>query len=173
MKTTDESQFKYHLFAHWGCEAISPTPRREGIRLGRPLHRIVIQQQCRSTARDAKVGPVYPSQVEDVATPLSEGEAASSNYGLVTATAGIPWLRPALYGALNIASATGIVFANKAVLSIYGFEFTTALTLLHTLTTIAGMTLFCQLGFFVPKGVAAMQVSKADCTGLRCQGSSR
>lgn len=67
-------------------------------------------------------------------------------------------MRPALYGTLNIASATGIVFANKAVLSVYGFEFATALTLLHTLTTVLGMMLFCQLGMFAPKQVPALQV---------------
>ena len=70
-------------------------------------------------------------------------------------------MKPALYGALNIASATGIVFANKAVLSVYGFEFATALTLLHTLTTVLGMMLFCQLGMFTPKQVPALQVRQA------------
>ena len=70
-------------------------------------------------------------------------------------------MRPALYGTLNIASATGIVFANKAVLSVYGFEFATALTLLHTLTTVLGMMLFCQLGMFTPKQVPALQVRQA------------
>lgn len=73
----------------------------------------------------------------------------------------VPWMKPALYGTLNIASATGIVFANKAVLSVYGFEFATALTLLHTLTTVLGMMLFCQLGMFTPKQVPALQVRQA------------
>ena len=89
----------------------------------------------------------------------SEDAVPSSSYSSEPPMANVAWLRPALYGALNIAAATGIVFANKAVLSIYGFEFTTALTLLHTLTTIAGMTLFCQLGFFSPKTVSKIQVS--------------
>lgn len=70
-------------------------------------------------------------------------------------------MKPALYAALNIASATGIVFANKAVLSVYGFEFATALTLLHTLTTVLGMMLFCKLGMFSPKQVPAVQVRSA------------
>ncbi|KAL3146994.1 hypothetical protein ABBQ38_014961 [Trebouxia sp. C0009 RCD-2024] len=70
-----------------------------------------------------------------------------------------PWIKPALYGTLNIAAATGIVFANKAVLSVYGFEFATALTLLHTLTTVLGMLLFCQLGMFTPKKVPTLQVA--------------
>lgn len=68
------------------------------------------------------------------------------------------WIKPTLYSTLNIASATGIVFANKAVLSVYGFEFATALTLLHTLTTVLGMLLFCQLGVFVPKQIPTLQV---------------
>lgn len=68
-------------------------------------------------------------------------------------------MKPAVYGMLNIAAATGIVFANKAVLSVYGFEFTTALTLLHTLTTVLGMTIFCHLGLFSPKSVPTLQVS--------------
>ena len=84
---------------------------------------------------------------------------SASSYPNEPAVASVAWLRPALYGALNISAATAIVFANKAVLSIYGFEFTTALTLLHTLTTIAGMTLFSQLGLFMPKTVPKMQVS--------------
>ena len=65
-----------------------------------------------------------------------------------------------MYGALNIVSATGIVFANKAVLSVYGFEFATALTLLHTMTTVLGMMLFSQLGLFIPKQVPVVQVSQ-------------
>ena len=32
--------------------------------------------------------------------------------------------RPVAYGLLNIVSASGIVFANKAVLSTFGFHFT-------------------------------------------------
>ena len=74
----------------------------------------------------------------------------------------VAWVKPALYGSLNIASATGIVFANKAVLSVYGFEFATVLTLLHTLTTVLGMMLFCRLGMFAPKQVPAVQVRALD-----------
>ena len=85
--------------------------------------------------------------------------AASSSSTLVVPSAS--WVKPALYGTLNIASATGIVFANKAVLSVYGFEFATALTLLHTLTTVLGMMLFCQLGMFTPKHVPALQVRQS------------
>jgi len=56
---------------------------------------------------------------------------------------------PALaYGLMNIASATGIVFANKTVFSIYNFTFTYALTFIHTLVTLAGMGMFRSYGVF-------------------------
>lgn len=83
---------------------------------------------------------------------------ASQRAAINTAVAPVSWVKPAVYGMLNIAAATGIVFANKAVLSVYGFEFTTALTLLHTLTTVLGMTIFCHLGLFSPKSVPTLQV---------------
>ena len=76
----------------------------------------------------------------------------------IVVTAPAAWVKPAAYGLLNITAATCIVFANKAVLSVYGFEFTTALTLLHTLTTVIGMTIFSQLGIFSPKSVPTVQV---------------
>ena len=44
-------------------------------------------------------------------------------------------VRAVLYIMLNIASATGIVFANKLVLSVYRFHFVYALTLIHTVVT--------------------------------------
>lgn len=84
---------------------------------------------------------------------------ASSISSLVVPSVAL--IKPALYGTLNVVSATSIVFANKAVLSVYGFEFATALTLVHTLTTVPGMMLFCQLGMFTPKKVPAMQVRHA------------
>ena len=40
--------------------------------------------------------------------------------------------RSVAYGLLNVASASGIVFANKAVLSTFGFHFIYALTLVRT-----------------------------------------
>lgn len=55
-------------------------------------------------------------------------------------------VRPAAYAALNIASASGIVFANKAVMSTFGFTFVYALTLIHTLVTWAGLALFRKCG---------------------------
>lgn len=60
------------------------------------------------------------------------------------------WLAAA-YVLLNIASTCGIVFANKLVLSTFGFSFPVALTLLHALFTAAGMELMCRAGFFSRK----------------------
>lgn len=67
-------------------------------------------------------------------------------------------LAPVVYGLLNIASATGIVFANKAVFSVFGFHFTYALTLIHTLTTWVGMQGFLRLKMFEPKQVQRRQL---------------
>ena len=95
-------------------------------------------------------------------TDTSQRSASGTGPSVSTAA----WVKPAAYGLLNISAATGIVFANKAVLSVYGFEFTTALTLLHTLTTVLGMTLFCHLGFFSPKVVPSLQVRPLLCCML-------
>lgn len=46
------------------------------------------------------------------------------------------WIKPLAYGALNIASASGIVFANKVVFSTYGYKYTCALTWIHTMFTL-------------------------------------
>lgn len=43
---------------------------------------------------------------------------------------------------MQVVSASGIVFANKAVMSTFGFKFIYALTLIHTLCTLLGMQLF-------------------------------
>lgn len=94
---------------------------------------------------------------------FADNSQRSAGSSITAPTSGISWVKPAAYGVLNIAAATGIVFANKAVLSIYGFEFTTALTLLHTLTTVLGMTIFCQLGLFSPKSVPTLQVRVWTC----------
>lgn len=87
-----------------------------------------------------------------------------------------PYLAPLMYGAMNIASATGIVFANKtgmvfltcfrslmfsfssprtmhAVFSICNFKFTYALTFIHTLVTMGGMQLFLRFGLFEERNV--------------------
>lgn len=44
-----------------------------------------------------------------------------------------------------------IVFANKTVFSVLGFQFVYTLTLLHVLTTLGGMHLFAILGLYEPK----------------------
>ena len=44
-----------------------------------------------------------------------------------------------------------IVFANKAVLTIINFRFVYALTLLHVLTTLAGMMAFAAAGLYEKK----------------------
>jgi len=54
----------------------------------------------------------------------------------------------AMYGILNIASATGIVFANKAVFAWHAFSFPYALTFVHTLVTYVGMQMFLRWGVF-------------------------
>ncbi|KAL6784769.1 hypothetical protein ACKKBF_B03135 [Auxenochlorella protothecoides x Auxenochlorella symbiontica] len=60
---------------------------------------------------------------------------------------------PVAYGLLNVVSATGIVFANKAVFSVVKFSFTYALTFIHTLFTLAGMHVFLRFGIFERKTV--------------------
>jgi len=63
-------------------------------------------------------------------------------------------LRPAAYAILNVVSASGIVFANKAVMTTFGFKFIYALTLIHTLCTLVGMQIFCCAGMFEKKVLA-------------------
>ncbi|KXZ48916.1 hypothetical protein GPECTOR_24g205 [Gonium pectorale] len=57
------------------------------------------------------------------------------------------------YGAMNVVSASGIVFANKAVFQTYGFHFTYALTWIHTLFTLVGMRAFAAAGMFAAKPI--------------------
>lgn len=54
--------------------------------------------------------------------------------------------------------AAGIVFANKAVFSTYGFKFTCALTWIHTLFTLVGMRLFLMAGIFQYKKLPQLQL---------------
>ncbi|KAF6261701.1 triose-phosphate transporter family-domain-containing protein [Scenedesmus sp. NREL 46B-D3] len=68
------------------------------------------------------------------------------------------WVRPLAYGALNIASASGIVFANKLVMTTYGFSFTCTLTWIHTLFTLVGMRLFLMAGMFQHKSLQSRQL---------------
>lgn len=69
-----------------------------------------------------------------------------------------PWVYPLLYGALNIASASGIVFANKMVFQVYQFKFTCALTWVHTFFTLLGMHAFLAWGMFEKKQLPPMKV---------------
>ena len=60
-------------------------------------------------------------------------------------------VKPGLYGLLNVVSASGIVFANKIVLSTFGFHFLSALAFIHTVATVVGMHTFCWAGVFESK----------------------
>ncbi|KAK9842031.1 hypothetical protein WJX81_004974 [Elliptochloris bilobata] len=62
------------------------------------------------------------------------------------------------YVMLNMVSATGIVFANKLVLSVLDFHFVYALTFVHSAFTMVGMWLFAAVGMFEVKRLAARQV---------------
>ena len=68
-------------------------------------------------------------------------------------------VRPVLYALLNVGSATGIVFANKAVLTTFGFHFIYALTFIHTLTTLVGMRVFCACGIFEHRKLAPLSIA--------------
>lgn len=50
------------------------------------------------------------------------------------------WLRSGVL--VQVVSASGIVFANKAVMTTFGFKFIYALTLIHTIFTLVGMQIF-------------------------------
>jgi solute carrier family 35 protein E3 len=69
------------------------------------------------------------------------------------------WLKPVVYGALNIASASGIVFANKVVFAHFHFKFTCALTWIHTAVTLLGMQLFLAAGMFQKKSIPQQQLA--------------
>ena len=58
--------------------------------------------------------------------------------------------------------------ANKTVLSTFGFSFSTTLTLLHTVTTMGGMSLFAYCGLFTPKTVPTLQVRSSLPTMAPC-----
>lgn len=64
------------------------------------------------------------------------------------------------YILFNVVSATGIVFANKVVLSPanYGWSYVYALTFLHTSTSWAGMGLFAALKMYKKKELPKMEV---------------
>lgn len=57
-------------------------------------------------------------------------------------------------------SASGVVFANKAVFSHHNFYFTYALTLIHTLFTLVGMWFMSSgMGLFVKKPLPVSKVA--------------
>lgn len=67
--------------------------------------------------------------------------------------------KPVAYGLLNIVSASGIVFANKAVMTTFGFHFIYALTLIHTITTLVGMKVFAYMGLYEAKKLPKISIA--------------
>ncbi|KAK9844032.1 hypothetical protein WJX81_002459 [Elliptochloris bilobata] len=67
--------------------------------------------------------------------------------------------KPVVYGLLNIVTASGIVFANKAVMTTFGFKFIYALTLIHTITTLFGMKVFAAFGMFEAKTLPKLSIA--------------
>ena len=67
--------------------------------------------------------------------------------------------KPIAYGLLNVVSASGIVFANKAVMTTFGFHFIYALTLIHTLATLVGMKVFAYFGMYEKKKLPKMSIA--------------
>ncbi|KAK9827987.1 hypothetical protein WJX81_005426 [Elliptochloris bilobata] len=67
-------------------------------------------------------------------------------------------LRPLTYAAFNTFAAVGITFANKAVFSVFHFNYVYMLTLIHALATVAGMHAFAAAGMFEPKALKPWQV---------------
>ena len=67
-------------------------------------------------------------------------------------------IKPIVYGVFNVGVGCGIVFANKAVLSVFNFKFVYCLTLIHTIVTMVGMWMFAAGGIFETKRFTALQV---------------
>lgn len=67
-------------------------------------------------------------------------------------------IKPIVYTIFNISVGCGIVFANKAVFSVFNFKFVYALTLVHTVVTMVGMWIFAAGGIFEVKRFKAMEV---------------
>ncbi len=76
-------------------------------------------------------------------------------------------IKPIVYGTFNVGVGCGIVFANKAVLSIFNFKFVYCLTLIHTIVTMVGMWMFAAGGIFEIKRFTAMQVCALFSATLR------
>jgi hypothetical protein len=72
-------------------------------------------------------------------------------------SSGAPY-RALIYACFNVASASGIVFANKAVFAVHHFNFTYTLTLTHTLVTVLGMWAFARVGLFQARQLPLQQV---------------
>lgn len=70
-------------------------------------------------------------------------------------------IKPIVYGVFNVGVGCGIVFANKAVLSVFNFKFVYCLTLIHTIVTMVGMWMFAAGGIFEIKRFTALQVSRS------------
>ena len=58
---------------------------------------------------------------------------------------------------LNVTATCFIVFANKAVFSVFNFQFMYALTLIHSVVTALGMVGFAAVGFFTVKKLPPSQ----------------
>ena len=107
-----------------------------------------------ATQHDFEVDPRRPRDQEAAATapllppPPPGGGAVQRSAAEVVATPLRARVRAGLYVAMNIAATVSIVFANKIVLSTYGFSFPVFLTLLHALATAAGMELMRRAGAF-------------------------
>lgn len=81
------------------------------------------------------------------------GSGASNNSAARSAQA-----KALLYGALNIISASGIVFANKVVFANFQFKYTFALTWIHTAFTLVGMRVMAASGMFDTKVLSQVQL---------------
>ena len=83
-------------------------------------------------------------------------------------------LNAILYALFNISSASAIVFANKAIFSVYQFDFPFTLTFVHTLVTVAGMWAFSAGSLFKVKKLPmmeAMTLSPLLLLSLQCEES--
>lgn len=67
--------------------------------------------------------------------------------------------KPVAFAILNITTASAIVFANKAVMTTFGFHFIYALTLIHTLATLVGMKVFAYFGMFEKKKLPKISIA--------------
>ena len=102
-----------------------------------PKGKKIFAEKSLRAAEAAEPEPVAPAP-----PPVKEGNST---------------LNALLYALFNISSASAIVFANKAVFSVYKFNFPFALTLVHTLVTMAGMWAFSAGSLFKVKKLPMMQ----------------